>query len=124
MNKYALLGGVAVVLSFGGFVTGCQYQQAKAEKTIRSLEHEYQATADKIRIEKDEKIKAINRDLNVALDGVRSRASYATKTVDGKDCNGQALSAPDAGFLIREAARADGIRVALDACYQQYEGLR
>ena len=124
MNTYVLLGGVAIVLSTGGFVTGCQYQQAKAEKAIRSLEHQYQDETNKINGEKNAQIKTLNTSLNTALVSLRQRPSSPTKTSDGKDCNGQALSAPDAEFLIREASRADEIRIALEACYKQYEAIQ
>jgi nucleoid-associated protein YgaU len=55
---------------------------------------------------------------------LRSRSSSATKTVNGQDCNGSTLSAPDAEFLIREAARADEIRIGLEACYKQYDSIQ
>lgn len=127
MNTYILLGGVALVLSTGGFVTGCQYQQSKAEKTIRALEHQYQDKTNQINGEKNAQIKAINSDLAAALDGLRKRASRADKTSDGKaapGCNGSQLYAEDAGILIREAARADEIRVSLLACYKQYDAIQ
>jgi hypothetical protein len=124
MNTYVLLGGMAVVLSAGGFVTGCSYQQSKAEKVIRSLEHQYQDSANKINGEKNAQIKTLNTSLNTALVSLRQRPSSAAKTTDGKDCNGQALSAPDAEFLIREASRADEVRIALEACYKQYEAIQ
>ena len=124
INIYAIIAVVAVALFCGGFVNGCSYQQSKAEKTIRDKEHQYQADADKIRTDKDAQIKVINNQLVDAISGLRSRSSSATKTVNGQDCNGQALSAPDAEFLIREAARADQIRVALGACYEQYESIK
>lgn len=124
VNLYAIIAVVAVALFCGGFVNGCSYQQSKAEKTIRDKEHQYQAESDKIRKTKDEQIKVINNQLVDAISGLRSRTSSPTKTVNGQDCNGQTLSAPDAEFLIREAARADEIRVALQACYQQYESIK
>jgi hypothetical protein len=124
INLYAIISVVAVALFCGGFVNGCSYQQSKAEKTIRDKEHQYQAESDKIRTDKDAQIKVINNQLVDAISGLRSRSSSPTKTVTGQDCNGQALSAPDAEFLIREAARADEIRIALDACYKQYDALK
>jgi hypothetical protein len=124
VNIYAIIAVVAVALFCGGFVNGCSYQQSKAEKTIRDKEHQYQADADQIRKDKDAQIKVINTQLVDAISGLRSRPSSAAKTTDGKDCNGQALSAPDAEFLIREAARADEIRIGLQACYQQYDSIK
>jgi len=124
MNIYAIYAIVMVALFCGGFVTGCQHQQTKAEKTVRDKEHQYQADADLIRKDKDAQLKDINNQLVDAISQLRSRSSSATKTVNGQDCNGATLSAPDADFLIREAARADEIRIGLQACYKQYEALK
>ena len=124
INIYAIIAVVSVVLFCGGFVNGCSYQQSKAEKTVRDKEHQYQADADKIRTDKDAQLKVINSQLLDAIGQLRSRSSNATKTVNGQDCNGAALSAPDAEFLVREAARADEIRVGLQACYKQYEAIK
>ena len=124
INIYAIIAVVSVVLFCGGFVNGCSYQQSKAEKTVRDKEHQYQADADKIRTDKDAQLKAINSQLLDAIGQLRSRSSNATKTINGQDCNGATLSAPDANFLIREAARADEIRVGLQACYKQYEAIK
>ena len=124
MNLYAIYALVAVTLFCGGSVTGCQHQQTKAEKTIRDKEHQYQSDADLIRKDKDAQLKDINNQLVDAIGQLRSRSSSATKTVNGQDCNGATLSAPDADFLIREAARADEIRIGLQACYKQYEAIK
>jgi len=124
MNLYAIYALVAVTLFCGGFVTGCQHQQTKAEKTIRDKEHQYQSDADLIRKDKDAQLKDINNQLVDAIGQLRSRSGSATKTINGQDCNGATLSAPDADFLIREAARADEIRVGLQACYKQYEAIK
>lgn len=124
LNTYAIYAMAAIVLFCSGFVSGCQHEQAAQEKTIRNKEHQYQADADKIRIEKDAQIKAINSQLVDAIAELRKRPSRATETTNGQSCNGTGLYAEDAEFLVREAARADQIRVALQACYQQYESLK
>jgi len=124
LNLYAIYALVAVTLFCGGFVNGCSYQQSKAEKTIRDKEHQYQSDADLIRIQKDAQIKVINTQLVDAISSLRSRSSNATKTINGQDCNGATLSATDAEFLVREAARADQIRVGLQACYNQYDAIK
>jgi hypothetical protein len=126
MNTYVLLGGMAVVLSAGGFVTGCSYQQSKAEKVIRSLEHQYQDSANKINGEKNAQIKAINNQLSTTIISLRN-ASRADKASDGqtsKLCDGSQLFREDGEFLARESARADEIRVSLLACYAQYEAIQ
>ena len=124
MNLYAIYALVAISLFCGGFVSGCQHQQTAQEKSIRDKEHQYQSDADLIRIQKDAQIKVINTQLVDAISSLRSRSSSATKTINGQDCNGATLSATDAEFLIREAARADQIRVGLQACYNQYDAIK
>ncbi len=124
MNIYAIYAMVAITLFCGGFVNGCSYQQNKAEKTIRDKEHQYQADADEIRKAKDDQIKTINSQLVDAVSELRKRTSRTSEATNGKGCNGTSLYAEDAEFLIREAARADEIRVGLDACYKQYESIK
>ena len=123
VNIYAIIAVVAVALFCGGFVNGCSYQQSKAEKTIRDKEHQYQADADKIRKEKDAQIKVINNQLVNAVSELRKRPSRTAEASNGQNCNGTRLFAEDAEFLVREAARADEIRVGLEACYKQYDSV-
>ena len=124
LNLYAIYAVVAITLFCGGFVNGCSYQQSKAEKTIRDKEHQYQSNADQIRIQKDAQIKAINTQLVDAVSELRKRPSRTEQTTNGKSCNGASLYAEDSTFLVREAARADEIRVALQACYKQYDSIK
>ena len=123
LNLYAIYAIAAVVLFCSGFVSGCQHQQSKQEKVIRDKEHQYQADADKIRTEKDAQIKAINNQLVDAVSELRKRPSRTTETSAGQSCNGASLYAEDAEFLVREAARADEIRIGLATCYKQYEAV-
>jgi site-specific DNA-adenine methylase len=127
MNIYVIYAAIIVALFCGGFVTGCEHQQAKQEKVIRDKEHQYQADADKIRTEKDAQIRDINAKLVDAVSELRKRPGRTTETTAGqtaKGCNGSELYAEDSIFLTREAARADTIRVALQACYDQYGSLK
>jgi hypothetical protein len=123
MNIYAIYALVAISLFCGGFVNGCSYQQSKAEKTIRDKEHQYQSDADQIRKDKDAQIKVINNQLVDAISELRKRPSRTENASNGQSCNGASLFAEDAEFLVREAARADQIRVALEACYKQYDAV-
>lgn len=127
INLYVIYAVVAVTLFCGGFVNGCSYQQSKQEKVIREKEHEYQAEADKIRKDKDEKINSINNQLADAISELRKRPSRSSETNDGsaaKGCNGSQLYAEDAELLVREAARAEKIRIELLSCYQRYESIK
>jgi len=124
LNIYAIYAVTAIVLFCSGFVSGCQHQQSSQEKVVRDKEHQYQSDVDKIRIEKDAQIKAINNQLVDAVSELRKRPSRTAETPNGKGCNGASLYAEDSEFLVREAARADEIRVGLQACYKQYESLK
>lgn len=115
---------------------GIGYEKRTAEYNAIALE----ATAENRRIEqrrqsmvaditkvKDETIRSINARLLDALDGLRNRpkrsSTAAGNTANCQGATGAELSKPDAGFLEREAARADTLRAGLDACYRQYESL-
>ena len=124
LNTYVIYAVTAIILFGTGFIGGCQHQQASQEKVIRDKEHQYQADADKIRKQKDDQINAINSQLVDAISELRKRPSRSTEASNGQSCNGSGLYAEDAEFLIREASRADEIRVALAACYKQYEAIK
>jgi hypothetical protein len=124
VNIYAIIAVVAITLFCGGFVNGCSYQQSKQEKVIRDKEHQYQADADRIRTEKDAQIRDINAKLVDAVSELRKRPSRTAEATNGQSCNGARLYAEDAEFLVREAARADEIRIALQSCYKQYDSLK
>lgn len=124
MNIYIIYAMVAISLFCGGFVSGCQHQQASQEKDIRAKEHQYQSDADKIRKEKDDQIKAINSQLVDAISELRKRPNRSSEATIGQSGTGAALYAEDAEFLVREAARADEIRIGLEACYKQYDSIK
>ena len=124
MNTYVIYAITAVILFGTGFIGGCQHEQSAQEKTVRTKEHQYQADADKIRTDKDAQIKVINSQLVDAISQLRSRTSRTAETTNGKGCNGASLYAEDAEFLVREASRADEIKVGLEACYKQYDAIK
>ena len=124
INIYAIYALVAIGLFCGGFVTGCQHEQTAQEKVVRTKEHQYQANADKIRTEKDAQIKAINNKLVDAISELRKRPSRTEQASNGQSGTGATLYAEDAEFLIREASRADQIRIGLEACYKQYDAIK
>jgi len=100
------------------------FEEYKAEEVAnaRLKEHQLQDATDQIRKDKDAQINAINNQLANALIELRNRPSRASKvSVNGQVGTGTTLFAEDAEFLIGEAARADTIRTALDACYKQYD---
>lgn len=117
------------VIAMGGVAYGkyehYQYEKYKTEiaQAVHKKEVQSQEDADKIRKEKDAQINAINNQLADALVQLRNRPSRSESASNGQSGTGMSLSAEDATFLIREAARADGLRTALDACYKQYDAV-
>jgi len=119
-----------VVLLSGAWYSGYSFESRRFEaykveqtRLVQEAQQRHQAAADQIRIEKDAQIASINNQLADALVGLRSRPSRAQESTNGQDGTGRSLSAEDAVFLEREAARADQIRTALQACYAQYDSL-
>ena len=130
IGTYVRIGAIVIGMLFSVYI-GYRYEhnnfmgyKAKIELATRVEEQRTQDATDEIRKVKDVQIKAINSQLIDAIGQLRSRSSNATKTINGQDCNGATLSATDAEFLIREAARADQIRVGLQACYNQYDAIK
>ena len=126
---YIKLGAGAVALLFAAYL-GYSFEHsrfvaftAKIAAETATLEKEHQAATDKIRTQKDAQINSISAQLVDAVSELRKRPSRAQSAVNGPCGTGTALSAEDAEFLVREAARADKIRVGLDACYKQYDAL-
>ena len=128
LRYYAYIG--LVLFGLAGFGYG-KYKSYKLDayivaqqQAVQQKEHEYQAAADQIRKDKDAQIKIINNQLVDAISELRKRPSRTDQANAGQSCNGASLYAEDAEFLIREAARADEIRIALQSCYKQYDSLK
>lgn len=128
LSSYMMIGFAVLAMAGLGYgkYENYQFEEYKAEevKNAREKEHQQQDAADQIRKDKDAQISAINNQLSDALIELRNRPSRASQsTVNGQvTCGntGASLSAEDSEFLVREASRADQIRVALEACYAQY----
>jgi hypothetical protein len=124
------LGGVVAVCALMWYM-GFSFEQSRfaaykativAQKA--TIEKEQQLAVDQIRKTKDDQINAINNQLVDAISELRSRPSRAQQASNGQGCTGRSLSAEDAEFLVREAARADEIRAGLESCYRQYDALK
>lgn len=109
---------------------------AKATDERRALESRI-ATAIHLNREKDrDQIAALNRRANALAASLRDRADRpaATDMPQGGDPatagqgaglgTGLGLYRQDGEFLVGEAARANRLRVALAACYRDYEAAR
>lgn len=122
--------GICAVLLCGSWYLGFNFEASRFEKykadqiaKIHEKEVQHQKATDEIRKAKDEQIQSINNQLANALVQLRSRPSRSQISNNGQDGTGLSLSAEDATFLEWESARADKLRSALDACYQQYDAV-
>jgi len=101
----------------------------ETDKKWRATESTWKVKTAQIVKDKDNEIQAIDAERDAAIAELRNRPrrpapGTAESPANGEaagGCTGASLYAPDAEFLIREAARADTIRVALNACYAQYD---
>jgi len=119
--------GLAVVAMAGigyGRYEHNAFEEYKAEEiaNAREKEHQIQDATDQIRKDKDAQINSINNQLANALVELRSRPSRTSQiSSNGQSGTGLSLYAEDGSFLEWEAARADKLRTALEACYKQYD---
>ena len=128
---YVKLAAGLTALAFSWYLgysfEASRFDRYKADQVIETqkLKDQHQAAADQIEKVKNEQIKAINAKLSDALVSLRNRPSRPqVETPNAAACGtGATLYAEDGEFLIREAARADQIRSALQACYDQYDSL-
>ena len=127
--QYVKIGLCVVVLAFSWYLgfsfsnnRFLEYKAYQATQTQKAQEDHQQAT-DQIRKDKDAQITSINTQLVDAISQLRQRPNRAQTAANGQGGTGATLSAEDAEFLTREAARADIIRSGLSACYQQYDAL-
>jgi len=121
---------VGALIIFGSWYNGYSIGYGKLtaykleqETATRAKEAAQQAATDQIRKDKDAQINAINNQLANALIELRNRPSRTETTNNGQGRTGLSLFTEDATFLDREAARADGLRNALQACYAQYDAV-
>jgi len=119
--------GLAVVAMAGigyGRYEHNAFEEYKAKEiaNAREKEHQIQNATDQIRKDKDAQINSINNQLANALVELRSRPSRTSQiSSNGQSGTGLSLYAEDGSFLEWEAARADKLRTALEACYKQYD---
>ena len=101
----------------------------ETDKRWRERENTWRVNTATIEKERDDEIKDIAHERDAALAELRNRPRRPTpgtaqSTANGEaasGCTGAELYRDDAELALREAARADTIRVALKACYAQYD---
>lgn len=118
-----IVAGLLVAL---GFRLGIKAKQAewdavtvKAQQEAEQIQDQHNAQLAKQNQAHADAVRDVNRKLADALERLRKRPERlpdpARAACEGG--TGAELSGPDAGFLEREAARADELRAAVSACY-------
>lgn len=104
---------------------------AKGQEEARKREQEMQATADRLRKEKDAEIRNINARSTALANQLRERPERPTQdgSVSGttRSCagaSGKELARSDGEFLAGYAADAARLQAALDQCVKQYNAIR
>lgn len=134
INPYAIGAAVlACVILFGaGYYQGTvseMERQAQAWKQnvadVREQERTRQKQLNVIIQEQADEQRTINARLADELERVRQRANRLSRdaTVNCSGATGRELSAADAAFLARLAARADELRAGLAACYEYVDSM-
>ena len=121
----AALAALAFSWYLGYSFEASRFDRYKADQVLETqkLKDEHQAAADRIEKDKNDQINVINTQLANALVELRNRPSRPkSEATNASTCGtGATLYAEDGSFLIGEAARADKLRSALQACYEQYD---
>ena len=129
--SYVKIAAALAALAFSWYLgysfEASRFDRYKADQVLETqkLKDEHQAAADRIEKDKNDQINVINTQLANALVELRNRPSRPkSETTNASTCGtGATLYAEDGSFLIGEAARADTLRSALQACYEQYDSL-
>lgn len=98
-----------------------------AQQEAQEVERKWQGAANAIVTNLEAKRAGTQRLLDTALNGLRDRPERHLPNDPRANCagaSGAELSRPDAGFLVREATRAERLQAALDACYKQYDAVK
>lgn len=106
----------------------------KARADAQTKTQQLQLEADQARKEKTDALQQLDRTSRALALRMRDRperpasgAGLPTPAVDGQaasGCTGARLYRADSEFLVWESARADAIRIELQACYSAYERAR
>jgi len=132
MTPY-LIAGAAVISAAAGFYGGLRIKQGEwdaatvaAQQEAQTQREQQDAAIAKQNQDHADQVRSVNRRLADALERLRNRPERASEPARAacEGGSGAELSRPDAGFLEREAARADELRAALSACYAWIDTVR
>jgi hypothetical protein len=152
INPWIILGFVlALIAAFGGgYYQGnesgqatvqqkwdkenarLQAEYAENQRIAREKEQALQASADKLRQEKDREIRNINARATALSNSLRERPERPAQTgavpsaasVGKGGCTARELYREDSEVVVGIAREADELRLALKQCYAQYEEVR
>jgi hypothetical protein len=152
MNPWVILGMVVAfgLAATGGYYQGNQAgkatvqqawdkekaeqyaQYAKAMEESVEKQQQLQMGADRLRQEKDREIRDITARNTALANSLQQRQTRPAETntvssaasAGSSGCTGKELYREDSQFLVRLAAEADELRVALKQCYAQYDAAR
>jgi uncharacterized FlgJ-related protein len=149
LNPYPWLAGLIVLMALYAGHRGIVTYEVKEAVTIsetkikkeyqdkillassqaRQKEQEMEKTAKAEKKVKDDQIKSITNQRDVALNSLRNRPYRPTPdspkgASDRISCTGTQLYREDAEFLVREASRADQVMLERNYYYKQYEKIR
>lgn len=105
-------------------------QSAKVAADALAVTKDLQTKMDQQRGESNAQIKSLNLTLGAAIVGLSNRPSRGDaggvpgNPATGAGCTGAGLFKQDSEFLAREAARADKLRIDLQACQAAYNAAR
>lgn len=102
---------------------------AAASEAARKQESMWQGVVNETAKNYQGKVDGIRRNLDIALDSLRSRPERADPASgaagSAASCGtGASLCREDGQFLARESARADEIRAGLEACYRYIDAVK
>lgn len=130
----AALVAALVLTHVGSYVLGSHRNNIEWERKVAIKKSEAKLRTDvlkqditTLREKKNEQIRAVESQLATVLERLRERSSVRMSEATAANCQGATgaeLSKPDAGFLAREAARADRLQAALAECYATEDRLR
>ena len=127
MNPYLIIGAMVAILAAGGsgYVKGrtdmnsvWEGKALEAERAAHQHEQELQEATNEISRKYQNDRSRIGNQLADALEQLRNRPERLPEAARAacQGGTGTELSGKDAGFLEREAARADELQAALNAC--------
>ena len=122
MYAQLIIASVAFVVGWqvNGWRLDSTYQKERADALLQAKieQDRLQKKAEEADRAKNEQIRVVNNRLSVALGELRERSGRLPNAPEScQGTSGRELSREDAEFLVREAARADQLRAALNACY-------